>query len=82
MLASIIEFIKLLTPGIKFQFNSYYQKLIEGFLLAGMSNERNANIFIQAMIPCFNGHYDHWSMLMKKILSSIEHFDLVQTGFE
>ncbi|CAI8594237.1 unnamed protein product [Vicia faba] len=28
------------------------------------------NSFVQAAIPCFDGHYDHWSMLMENFLRS------------
>ncbi|RDX64987.1 hypothetical protein CR513_56396, partial [Mucuna pruriens] len=32
-----------------------------------MSEAKN---FVQPAIPCFAGHYDHWSMLMKNLLRS------------
>ncbi|KAL5739297.1 hypothetical protein ACOSP7_028215 [Xanthoceras sorbifolium] len=36
-----------------------------------MSTENNSN-FVQPFIPHFNGHYDHWSMLMENFLRSKE----------
>ncbi|TXG72550.1 hypothetical protein EZV62_001129 [Acer yangbiense] len=37
--------------------------------------------FIQPAIPRFNGHYDHWSMLMENFLRSKEYWSLVETGY-
>ena len=34
--------------------------------------------FVQASIPKFDGHYDHWSMLMENFLRSKEYWDLVE----
>jgi hypothetical protein len=36
--------------------------------------------FVQPAIPKFDGHYDHWSMLMKNFLRSNEYWGLVETG--
>ena len=36
--------------------------------------------FVQPAIPKFDGHYDHWSMLMKNFLHSKEYWSLVETG--
>ncbi|XP_068307617.1 uncharacterized protein [Pyrus communis] len=36
--------------------------------------------FVQPAIPRFNGHYDHWSMLMENFLRSKEYWNLVETG--
>ena len=36
--------------------------------------------FAQPAISKFDGHYDHWSMLMKKFLRSKEYWSLVETG--
>ena len=36
--------------------------------------------FVQASIPKFDGHYDHWSMLMENFLRSKEYWDLVENG--
>ena len=36
--------------------------------------------FVQASIPKFGGHYDHWSMLMENFLRSKEYWDLVENG--
>jgi len=43
-----------------------------------MTSEGN---FVQPAIPRFNGHYDHWSMLMKNFLRSKEYWSLVETGY-
>jgi len=37
--------------------------------------------FVQPAIPRFNGHYDHWSMLMENFLRSKEYWSLVETGY-
>jgi len=36
--------------------------------------------FVQPAIPKFDGHYDHWSMLMENFLRSKEYWSLVATG--
>jgi hypothetical protein len=36
--------------------------------------------FVQAAIPCFDGHYDHWSMLMENFLRSKEYWQVVDSG--
>jgi hypothetical protein len=38
------------------------------------------NNFVQPAIPRFNGHYDHWSMLMENFLRSKEYWTLVEIG--
>nr|DAD33650.1 TPA_asm: hypothetical protein HUJ06_012501 [Nelumbo nucifera] len=38
------------------------------------------NSFVQPAIPRFDGHYDHWSMLMKNFLRSKEYWDIVENG--
>ena len=38
--------------------------------------------FMKPFIPRFNGHYDHWSMLMETFLRSKEPWGLVETGYE
>ncbi|XP_010242587.1 PREDICTED: uncharacterized protein LOC104586904 [Nelumbo nucifera] len=37
--------------------------------------------FIQPSIPLFDGHYDHWSMLMENFLRSKEYRELVESGY-
>ena len=44
-----------------------------------MTTEGN---FVQPSIPRFDGHYDHWSMLMENFLRSKELWGLVETGYE
>ncbi|XP_039045100.1 uncharacterized protein LOC120184790 [Hibiscus syriacus] len=36
--------------------------------------------FVQPSIPCFDGHYDHWSMLMENFLRSKEYWQAVSKG--
>ncbi|GMP64388.1 hypothetical protein CsSME_00025691 [Camellia sinensis var. sinensis] len=36
--------------------------------------------FVQPSIPCFYGHYDHWSMLMENFLWSKEYWLVVVSG--
>jgi len=38
--------------------------------------ESNNNSFVQAAIPKFDGHYDHWAMLMENFLRSKEYWIL------
>lgn len=39
-----------------------------------------AENFVQASIPRFDGHYDHWSMLMENFLRSKEYWQVVSNG--
>lgn len=39
-----------------------------------------AEAFVQAAIPRFDGHYDHWSMLMENFLRSKEYWQVVDSG--
>jgi len=34
--------------------------------------------FVQPAVPKFDGHYDHWAMLMKKFLRSKEYWGVVE----
>ena len=36
--------------------------------------------FVQLAIPRFDGHYDHWSMLMENFLRSKEYWTVVVSG--
>ncbi|CAL8115495.1 unnamed protein product [Prunus armeniaca] len=38
--------------------------------------------FVQPSIPRFDGHYDHWSMLMENFLRSKEYWSLIEIGYE
>jgi hypothetical protein len=38
--------------------------------------ESNNNSFVQAAIPKFDGHYDHWAMLMENFLRFKEYWIL------
>lgn len=42
-----------------------------------MTSENN---FVQPAIPRFDGHYDHWSMLMENFLRSKEYWGLIENG--
>ncbi|KAF2288594.1 hypothetical protein GH714_009016 [Hevea brasiliensis] len=39
-----------------------------------------AENFVQPAIPRFDGHYDHWSMLMENFLRSKEYWQVVSEG--
>lgn len=41
--------------------------------------KQNGN-FVQPAIPRFDGHYDHWAMLMENFLRSKEYQQLIETG--
>ena len=43
-------------------------------------NDSNSN-FIQPSIPRFDGHFDHWSMLLENFLRSKEFWILVEIGY-
>ena len=36
--------------------------------------------FVQLAIPRFDGHYDHWSILMENYLRSKEYWQVVDSG--
>jgi len=38
--------------------------------------------FVQAVIPRFDGHYDHWSMLMENFLRSKEYWPIIESGIQ
>nr|GEW61990.1 retrovirus-related Pol polyprotein from transposon TNT 1-94 [Tanacetum cinerariifolium] len=40
--------------------------------------ETSHGSFVQAAIPKFDGHFDHWSMLMENFLRSKEYWGLVE----
>ena len=46
-----------------------------------MANDSNSSNFIQPSIPRFDGHFDHWSMLMENFLRSKEFWILVETCY-
>ena len=48
-----------------------------------MCSNRNImaeNSFVQPTVPKFDGHYDHWAMLMENFLRSKEYWGLVESG--
>lgn len=42
--------------------------------------ENNSSGSVQPTIPKFDGHYDHWAMLMENFLHSKEYWDLIENG--
>ncbi|MCI56464.1 homeobox-leucine zipper protein HDG8-like, partial [Trifolium medium] len=42
--------------------------------------ESDSNGFVQSTIPKFDGHYDHWAMLMQNFLRSKEYWGLIENG--
>ena len=46
-----------------------------------MAAKRQVESYVQPAIPRFDGHYDHWEMLIKNFLRSKEFFDMVETGY-
>ncbi|MCI28967.1 retrovirus-related Pol polyprotein from transposon TNT 1-94, partial [Trifolium medium] len=38
------------------------------------------NSFLPPQVPKFDGHYDHWSMLMQNLLESKEFWSVVEQG--
>ena len=38
--------------------------------------------FVQVAIPRFDGHYDHWSMLMENFLPSKEYWPIIESGIQ
>ncbi|KAI5343337.1 hypothetical protein L3X38_011213 [Prunus dulcis] len=45
-----------------------------------MASDKVTDNYVQRAIPCFDSHYDHWSVLMENFLRSKEHWTLVETG--
>ncbi|KAJ1382916.1 Retrovirus-related Pol polyprotein from transposon TNT 1-94 [Sesbania bispinosa] len=43
-----------------------------------MNEDKN---FMTPVIPRFDGHYDHWSLLMENLLRSKGYWSLVETGY-
>ena len=37
--------------------------------------------FTQPTIPRFDGHYDHWSILMENFFQSKEYWELVESSY-
>nr|XP_028952608.1 uncharacterized protein LOC103405284 [Malus domestica] len=47
-----------------------------------MVTDKATESFVQPTIPRFDGHYDHWSMLMENFLKSYEYWNLVESGID
>ena len=47
-----------------------------------MAAEKQVESYVQPAILRFNGHYDHWAMLIENFLRSKEFFDMVEMGYE
>ncbi|CAM8916258.1 unnamed protein product [Rhodiola kirilowii] len=45
-----------------------------------MASDKIQENFVQPAIPRFDGHYDHWSMLMENFLQSKEYCSLIEDG--
>lgn len=43
-----------------------------------MASDRVPENYVQPAIPRFDGHYNHWSMLMENLLKSKEYWELVE----
>lgn len=46
-----------------------------------MAIDKAVENYIQPAIPHFEGHYDHWIMLIENFLRSKEYWTLIETGF-
>ncbi|KAG6476880.1 hypothetical protein ZIOFF_066128 [Zingiber officinale] len=49
------------------------------FILQQQDSMAFDNNFVQPVIPHFDGHYDHWSMLMENFLISKEYWPIVES---
>ncbi|KAI9178614.1 hypothetical protein LWI28_028545 [Acer negundo] len=45
-----------------------------------MTESKTESNFVQPAIPKFDGHYDHWAMLMENFLRSKEYWSVVEAG--
>ena len=45
-----------------------------------MASDKVQENYVQPAIPRFDGHYDHWSMLMENFLRSKEYWTLIEDG--
>ena len=45
-----------------------------------MGSEKATNKYVQAVIPQFDGYYDHWAMRIENLLWSKEYWHLVELG--
>ena len=45
-----------------------------------MAESKTESNFVQPAIPKFDGHYDHWAMLMENFLRSKEYWSMVEAG--
>ncbi|GAU35792.1 hypothetical protein TSUD_56690 [Trifolium subterraneum] len=73
-----------LTTGFSYRFRSSLSnnrsklhKVCVFFACASMAESSN---FMQPSIPRFDGHYDHWAMLMENLLRSKEYWSLIEEG--
>ena len=49
------------------------------FFIYSMATDSN---FVQAAIPCFDGHYDYWSILMENFSRSKEFWPIIKYGIQ
>lgn len=45
-----------------------------------MASNKVQENYVQPVIPRFDGHYDHWGMLMENFLRSKEYWSLIEDG--
>lgn len=70
MVTVVTQFV-MAPPVIFFIFSSFFP---------ATSTMTESSSFIQPAIPKFDGFYDHWSMLMEKLLRSKEYWNLIENG--
>ncbi|CAL8168531.1 unnamed protein product [Prunus armeniaca] len=47
-----------------------------------MATKKVTGSFVQPAIPQFDGHYDHWSILMENFLRSKQCWHLMESGID
>ncbi|KAG6503062.1 hypothetical protein ZIOFF_035351 [Zingiber officinale] len=64
--------------------DEWYQsnKEATAFILQQQDSMASDNNFVQHVIPRFDGHYDHWSMLMENFLRSKEYWPIVESRIQ
>ena len=65
---------------VPFSFDSQHSGIRARFKAAARDMRIEGN-FVQLAIPRFDGHYDHWSMLVEIFLRSKEYWILVETSY-
>ncbi|KAG6530472.1 hypothetical protein ZIOFF_012711 [Zingiber officinale] len=80
-LTSLCQYISFSSSSPLYQ---WYQSHKEAatFILQQQDSMSSDNNFVQPAIPRFDGHYDHWSMLMENFLRSKEYWSIVESGIQ